>query len=135
LAGLAAILGLSLVASGHQALADDPTIKIANFTFDPPTSTIKAGTTVTWVNADDIPHLVSEKDGKFRSSALDTDEKFSQTFSTAGTPSDPSPMSLALGENTRGNALITFMKFLFRGTSLRLDFLWPLAHLTGAVVV
>lgn len=39
----------------------------------------------TWVNADDIPHLVSEKDGKFRSSALDTDDKFSQTFSTAGT--------------------------------------------------
>jgi plastocyanin len=84
-AGLAAILGLSLVASGGGALADDATIKIANFTFDPPTLTVKAGTTVTWVNADDIPHLVSEKDGKFRSSALDTDDKFSQTFSTAGT--------------------------------------------------
>jgi amicyanin len=84
-ASLVAILGLSLVASGHEALADDPTIKIANFTFDPPTLTVKAGTTVTWVNADDIPHLVSEKDGKFRSPALDTDEKFSQTFSTAGT--------------------------------------------------
>jgi plastocyanin len=85
LAGLAAILGMNLVASGHQALADDATIKISNFTFDPPTLTVKAGTTVTWVNADDIPHLVSEKDGKFRSSALDTDEKFSQTLSTAGT--------------------------------------------------
>jgi amicyanin len=84
-ASLVAILGLSLVASGHRALADDPTIKIANFTFDPPTLTVKAGTTVTWVNADDIPHLVSEKDGKFRSPALDTDEKFSQTFSTPGT--------------------------------------------------
>jgi plastocyanin len=83
-ASLVAILG-GLVASGHEALADDPTIKIANFTFDPPTLTVKAGTTVTWVNADDIPHLVSEKDGKFRSSALDTDEKFSQTFSTPGT--------------------------------------------------
>ena len=58
---------------------------IANFTFDPPTLTVKAGTTVTWVNADDIPHLVTEKDGKFRSSALDTNDKFSQTFSTAGT--------------------------------------------------
>ena len=54
-------------------------------TFDPPTLTVKAGTTVTWVNADDIPHLVSEKDGKFHSSALDTGEKFSQTLSTAGT--------------------------------------------------
>jgi amicyanin len=84
-ASLVAILGLSLVASGTPASADDPTIKIANFTFDPPTLTVKAGTTVTWVNADDIPHLVSEKDGKFRSPALDTDEKFSQTFSSPGT--------------------------------------------------
>jgi hypothetical protein len=44
-------------------------------------------------------------------------------------------MSLALGENIRGNALFTFMKFLFRGTSPHLDFLWPLAPSTGAVVV
>jgi plastocyanin len=84
-ASLVAILGLGLVTSGGRALADDPTIKIANFTFDPPTLTVKAGTTVTWVNADDIPHLVSEKDGKFRSPALDTDEKFSQMLSTPGT--------------------------------------------------
>ena len=84
-ASLVAILGLGLVTSGGRALADDATIKIANFTFDPPTLTVKAGTTVTWVNADDIPHLVTEKDGKFHSSALDTNDKFSQTFSTAGT--------------------------------------------------
>ncbi len=85
LAGLLAILGLGLAASNGPALAEDATIKIANFTFDPPTLTVKAGTTVTWVNADDIPHLVTQKDGKFHSSALDTNDKFSQTFSTAGT--------------------------------------------------
>ena len=83
-ATLAAIAIVAGLASG-QALAADAQVKIANFTFDPPTLTVKAGTTVTWVNADDIPHLVSEKDGKFRSSALDTNDKFSQTFSTAGT--------------------------------------------------
>ena len=71
--------------AGGQALAADAQVKIANFTFDPPTLTVKAGTTVTWINVDDIPHLVSEKDGKFRSSALDTNDKFSQTFSIAGT--------------------------------------------------
>jgi len=71
LAGLVAILGLGLVTSGGRALAEDETIKIANFTFD-----LKAGTTVTWVNSDDIPHLVTEKDGKFHSSALDTNDKF-----------------------------------------------------------
>ena len=74
-----------MVTSGGRALAEDETIKIANFTFDPPTLTVKAGTTVTWVNSDDIPHLVTEKDVKLHSSALDTNDKFSQTFSTAGT--------------------------------------------------
>jgi plastocyanin len=83
-ATLTAVVVLAGLANG-QALAADAQIKIANFTFDPPTLTVKPGTTVTWVNADDIPHVVSEKDGKFRSPALDTDDKFSQAFSTAGT--------------------------------------------------
>ena len=83
-AALAMVAVVAGLASG-RALAADAEVKIANFTFDPPTLTVKAGTIVTWVNADDIPHVVSEKDGKFRSSALDTDDKFSQTFSTAGT--------------------------------------------------
>ena len=68
-----------------RAFAADAEVKIANFTFDPPVLTVKAGTTVTWVNADDIVHVVSEKDGKFRSNALDTDDSFSQSFATAGT--------------------------------------------------
>src|SRR4051794_22742021 len=80
-----AILALVAGLASGQALAADAQVKIANFTFDPSTLTVKAGTTVTWVNADDIPHVVSEKDGKFRSPALDTDDKFSQVFSTAGT--------------------------------------------------
>ena len=78
-------MAVFLSASRGHALAADAEIKIVNFTFDPPILTMKAGTTVSWVNNDDIPHLVSEKDGKFRSSALDTGDKFSQTFSTAGT--------------------------------------------------
>ena len=83
-AKFAVVAIIASLASGH-ALAADAQVKIANFTFDPPTLTVKAGTTITWVNGDDIPHLVSEKEGKFRSSALDTNDKFSQTFSTAGT--------------------------------------------------
>ena len=81
---LAIVTVLTSLAAG-QALAADAQVKIANFTFDPPVLTVKAGTTVIWINADDIPHVVSEKDGKFRSSALDTDDKFSLTFSAAGT--------------------------------------------------
>ena len=83
-AALAIVTVLTSLAAG-QAIAADAQVKIANFTFDPPILTVKVGATVIWINADDIPHVVSEKDGKFRSSALDTDDKFSHTFSAAGT--------------------------------------------------
>jgi plastocyanin len=74
---------LVLSAHGH-AVTNDAEIRIANFTFDPPELTVKAGTTVKWINEDDIPHLVAEKDGAFRSAPLDTDEKFAQTLQVAG---------------------------------------------------
>ena len=60
------------------------TVKIDNFTFSPADLTIVPGTTVTWVNNDDIPHTVVESNKAFRSRALDTDDKFSFTFNTAG---------------------------------------------------
>ena len=83
LAALIALMAL-LVMHGN-ANAADAQVKIANFTFEPAVLTLKVGRTVTWVNDDDIPHLVSEKDGKFSSSALDTNETFSETFKDAGT--------------------------------------------------
>jgi plastocyanin len=47
--------------------------------------TVTAGTTVTWINSDDIPHAVVSTEGVFKSKVMDTDEKFSYTFSKAGT--------------------------------------------------
>ena len=35
-------------------------ITIDNFTFTPPELTVAVGTTVKWVNHDDIPHLVGQ---------------------------------------------------------------------------
>ena len=60
-------------------------VKIDNFSFSPATLEIKAGTTVTWTNLDDIPHTVVNDDKIFKSKALDTDETFSFTFDKAGT--------------------------------------------------
>jgi plastocyanin len=60
-------------------------VKIDNFSFSPATLEIKAGTTVTWTNADDIPHTVVSNDKVFKSKALDTDQKFSFTFDKPGT--------------------------------------------------
>jgi plastocyanin len=59
-------------------------IKIDNFSFAPVTMQIAVGTTVTWVNRDDIPHTVVGVDRAFKSKVLDTDEKFSYTFTKAG---------------------------------------------------
>jgi len=61
------------------------TVKIDNFSFSPATREIKSGTTVTWTNADDIPHTVVSDDKAFKSKALDTDDKFSFKFDKPGT--------------------------------------------------
>jgi plastocyanin len=60
-------------------------VKIDNFSFGPAELTVPVGTTVTWTNRDDIPHTVVSTDKLFKSKVLDTDEKFSFTFSNAGT--------------------------------------------------
>ena len=59
-------------------------VHIGNFTFNQPFLTVRPGTTVTWVNDDDIPHTVVAKDMTFKSKVLDTGERFSFTFAKAG---------------------------------------------------
>jgi plastocyanin len=85
--GLVAAVALAMTFAGSAGAASavEPAVKIANFTFDPPTLTVPVGATVTWTNDDDIPHVVAEKDGKFRSKALDTGDTFSRQFTSAGT--------------------------------------------------
>ena len=72
-------------ASAEQAQASNVEVKIDNFSFGPATLTVAAGTTVTWTNRDDIPHTVVSDDKVFKSKVLDTDEKFSFTFTKPGT--------------------------------------------------
>jgi plastocyanin len=85
----------SAPAPGHAAapeatlvkvVASAPAIvKIGNFTFGPEVLTVAPGTTVTWVNEDDIPHTVAASDKSFRSKVMDTDDRFSMTFAKPGT--------------------------------------------------
>jgi plastocyanin len=73
---------------GSSAKAAQPAsaeVKVDNFSFGPATLTVAVGTTVTWTNRDDIPHTIASTDKVFKSKVLDTDEKFSFTFSKAGT--------------------------------------------------
>ena len=75
----------ALLAYGAVAAQQPGEVTIDNFTFGPPELTVAVGTTVKWVNHDDIPHTVVDKNKAFRSKALDTDDAFSFTFASAGT--------------------------------------------------
>jgi amicyanin len=83
--GNAAFAKGDLAASAQQVAAAAVAVKIDNFKFGPEDLTVAVGTTVTWTNRDDIPHTVVSTTGAFKSKVLDTDEKFSFTFSKAGT--------------------------------------------------
>ena len=80
--GVAVAAAILLPATTARADTDTE-VHIDNFVFEPTQLTVKAGTTVTWMNRDDIPHTVVCA-GKFRSKTMDTDDKFSFTFTAPG---------------------------------------------------
>jgi plastocyanin len=88
--GVTALLAAALpelTAAGAAAVtaaASPATVQIDNFAFTPATLTVTAGTTVTWKNEDDSPHRIGDKNGTFKSAALDTDDTFSHTFAAPG---------------------------------------------------
>ena len=82
---LGAAVGSVLAAGVGLARAEGPssTVSIDNFTFSPKELKVKAGTTVTWTNHDDIPHGIASSNNAFKKSkALDTDDSYS--FKCAG---------------------------------------------------
>ena len=88
----AAVLMVTMALASAPRLSANPQqtataeVKIDNFSFGPATLTVAPGTTVTWVNHDDIPHNVVSTDGAFqKSKALDTNDKFSHRFDQPGT--------------------------------------------------
>jgi plastocyanin len=82
---LGPIIGAMLAFGAVAAQDATNVITIDNFTFSPKELTVAVGTTVKWVNHDDIPHTIVEKKTTFRSKALDTDDSYSFTFTSAGT--------------------------------------------------
>ena len=76
------VLALAALPTIEKSLGASPPaveVKIDNFSFTPPTLTVKAGTQITWTNADDIPHTV-----------VSDDQNSSPKYSTR-TRSSPSP--------------------------------------------
>lgn len=93
--GMTAVIALAMVvlcaankvtlASGAESKPAGVEVNIDNFSFSSMSLTVSAGTTVTWINKDDVPHTVVSTEKVFASPALDTDEKFSYTFAKPGT--------------------------------------------------
>src|ERR1700680_1268864 len=79
------LAGSSRVTAKDQPSAAAVEVKIDNFSFGPQTITVPVGATVIWTNRDDIPHTSVSTEGVFKSKVMDTDEKFSYTFTKPGT--------------------------------------------------
>jgi len=77
----------SATTTAATAAAKSAAVEIDNFVFRPRQLTVAVGTRVTWTNKDDVPHTATSADDAhtFDSKALDTDDKYSFTFTAPGT--------------------------------------------------
>jgi plastocyanin len=74
-----------LISSRARLAAAEAQVVIDNFTFAPTPLVVKVGSSVTWVNHDDIPHSIVCAVLKMKSHPLDIDESFAFKFRQAGT--------------------------------------------------
>ncbi len=79
----------SFVSKSTSAVTPAPastvgTVTISNFQFTPRVVRVKAGAEVTW-QVKEGTHTVTADDGSFESQALSAGQKFSHTFTKAGT--------------------------------------------------
>ena len=79
------LVALVLFAPAAGAQGKTMTVSIKNFAFDPPNATVTPGTTVTWVNNDQVPHTATANDGAFDSGTLQPGQSYSFKFDKPGT--------------------------------------------------
>ena len=83
---LAALTSTPCLAEDPNNAAASPVVTVGmdHNTFIPGEITVAAGTTVTWVNNEAMPHTVVDQNKGFRSKMLAKEATFSFTFTTAG---------------------------------------------------
>ena len=60
-------------------------VNIKDFNFVPATAEVPMGTTVTWVNDDNVPHTITSVSGSFDSGSIGPGKTYSHKFDQAGT--------------------------------------------------
>ena len=81
----------------------DATVSIKNFSFQPPTLTVSAGTTVTWHNQDGTDHTITSDTGLFDSGVVNPGKKFSFGFDAPGSYS----YHCSIHPNMQGKIIVT----------------------------
>jgi plastocyanin len=79
------LVGVSAVVPRAECAGDPVRVRLSPFGFIPATVTVQAGTVVTWVNEDELPHTVTSAEGAFASQALHNNESFLFRFDVPGT--------------------------------------------------
>lgn len=65
--------------------AEKSTIIIKNFSFSPSSTTVKAGSKITWINNDGVPHTITSDSGTLLNSpTLSPGQSFDFTFTNSG---------------------------------------------------
>jgi plastocyanin len=80
-----AILLTACYKSNNNGSVTNNTIRMNNSAFSPSNLTVVAGSTVTWMNDDNIIHAVTTADGSINSGDIAVGSSYTKTFSTAGT--------------------------------------------------
>jgi plastocyanin len=86
--GLLALLLVAAVAVSDRGdrAAPPVQVRVASLSgFTPPTLSVQRGTTVTWVNDDELPHTITSSEGVFASQAIYGDKSFFFRFDMPGT--------------------------------------------------
>jgi plastocyanin len=78
------LLASLILFAASAGATESVVVSIKDFAFVPAVVKIKPGQTITWINSDQEPHAVAANDKTYRSPTLDTGEKFSRAYATAG---------------------------------------------------
>ena len=100
---LGVILILGAVAVSGCTSQSSNTITITNSSFNPSVLTIKAGTTVTWINKANGTMDVTSDNGLFSSGNLSTGQSFNYTFNNTGT----FPYHSSINPSMKGQILVS----------------------------
>jgi len=83
--GMMMLAAMEIYTPSDAETTDSAKVVVKDFMFNPASLTVKAGSTVTWVNMDDEPHTVVSDTGLFKSGGMDTNESYSFKFDKPGT--------------------------------------------------